>query len=87
VDPLAGSPWSAPATVGGFAASPPNPQLLAFAARQAGGAGDLAVDIECGAARNAVPLAAAGWRVLSVDLSRPMLDGPPTTASPARETS
>lgn len=74
MDPLAGSPWSAPATVGGFAASPPNPQLLAFAARQAGGAGDLAVDIGCGAARNAVPLAAAGWRVLGVDLSRPMLD-------------
>jgi ubiquinone/menaquinone biosynthesis C-methylase UbiE len=31
------------------------------------------LDIGCGAARNAVPLAALGWSVLGVDLSAPML--------------
>lgn len=32
-----------------------------------------AVDLGCGAGRNAVPLAAAGWNVLGLDLSWPML--------------
>jgi SAM-dependent methyltransferase len=32
-----------------------------------------ALDIGCGAARNAVPLARQGWRVLGLDLSLPML--------------
>jgi SAM-dependent methyltransferase len=32
-----------------------------------------ALDIGCGAGRNAVPLAAAGWDVLGIDLSMPML--------------
>jgi SAM-dependent methyltransferase len=36
--------------------------------------GGRAVDIGCGAARNAVPLARLGWDVIGVDLSRPMLD-------------
>lgn len=31
------------------------------------------LDIGCGAGRNAVPIAAGGWNVLGVDLSRPML--------------
>ncbi len=74
-DPLAGTPWSAPATVEGFVRSPPNTTLLAYAAgewrRTHGGR---ALDIGCGAARNAVPLAQAGWRVVGIDLSRPMLD-------------
>jgi hypothetical protein len=30
MDPLAGSPWSAPDTVAGFARSPPNDVLLQF---------------------------------------------------------
>jgi SAM-dependent methyltransferase len=34
----------------------------------------VALDIGCGAARNAVPLALAGWRVVGTDNSRPMLD-------------
>jgi SAM-dependent methyltransferase len=33
----------------------------------------LAVDIGCGAGRNAVPMARAGWRVIGTDLSMPMV--------------
>jgi ubiquinone/menaquinone biosynthesis C-methylase UbiE len=33
-----------------------------------------AVDIGCGAARNAAPLAAMGWNVIATDLSQPMLE-------------
>lgn len=67
------SPWSRPDTVAGFAQSAPNPRLMEFAAaRGERGKGHL-LDIGCGAARNAVPLAAQGWRVIGTDLSRPML--------------
>ncbi len=34
----------------------------------------LALDIGCGAARNAVPLAEMGWSVVGTDLSQPMLN-------------
>jgi SAM-dependent methyltransferase len=74
MDPLAGSAWSEPATVAGFAQSPPNDTLLRFARHELRRSGRLRVlDIGCGAGRNAVPLAAAGCHVLGVDLSRPML--------------
>jgi SAM-dependent methyltransferase len=74
VDPLSGSSWSAPATVAGFARSAPNPVLLQFAERELRRAGaGCALDIGCGAARNAVPLANLGWHVLGTDLSWPML--------------
>ena len=66
------SAWSRPETVAGFAQSTPNSRLLDFAdahTRQ----GRAVLDIGCGAARNAVPLAARGWRVVGTDLSRPML--------------
>jgi ubiquinone/menaquinone biosynthesis C-methylase UbiE len=33
----------------------------------------LALDLGCGAGRNAVPLARLGWEVVGIDLSRPML--------------
>jgi SAM-dependent methyltransferase len=74
MDPLAGSPWSAPGTVAGFARSPPNAVLMQFAARELErlGAGRL-LDLGCGAARNAVPLAQLGWTVVGTDLSWPML--------------
>src|SRR5689334_17467676 len=73
-DPLAGSPWSRPATVAGFVASPPNASLLRFADDELSRAPRArALDLGCGAARNAVPLAAGGWRVLGLDLSLPML--------------
>jgi SAM-dependent methyltransferase len=72
------SPWDSPDTVAGFVRSPPNAELLAFAQRERrrlGGerASALALDLGCGAARNAAPLAVAGWRVLGLDLSLPML--------------
>lgn len=71
----AGRGWSDPDMVAGFAASPPNLDLLAYAARVRAGARPLRVlDIGCGAGRNAVPLAEAGERVLGTDLSLPMLD-------------
>lgn len=68
------SRWSTPGTVSGFATSPPNPVLMACAARELARApGGRVLDIGCGAARNAVPLAALGWDVVGVDLSWPML--------------
>lgn len=73
MDPLAGTNWSAPATVRGFAGSPPNAVLMGFAEREADGGAGRALDLGCGAGRNAVPLATTGWQVLGVDLSWPML--------------
>ena len=73
-DPLAGSSWSDPETVAAFSRSPPNQVLMGYdeaaAARQAG---RRALDLGCGAGRNAVPLAQRGWTVLGTDLSWPML--------------
>ena len=61
--------------VQGFVQSPPNDTLLRFAADERQRfRGDVVLDIGCGAARNAVPLALAGWRVVGTDNSRPMLD-------------
>jgi ubiquinone/menaquinone biosynthesis C-methylase UbiE len=82
MDPLAGSAWSAPGTVAGFSQSPPNDALLQFAdgelrlLRQTSRGQRTrprALDIGCGAARNAVPLAELGWDVLGLDLSWPMV--------------
>jgi SAM-dependent methyltransferase len=76
-DPLAGSSWSAPATVAGFARSSPNEVLLRFAEderRSFGTVRPRVLDLGCGAGRNAVPLARAGWSVLGTDLSWPMLE-------------
>lgn len=73
-DPLERSRWSAPGTVAGFARSAPNEVLLRFARQERDRAGEGALlDLGCGAGRNAVPLAQAGWRVLGTDLSWPML--------------
>lgn len=73
-DPLAGSAWSAPGTVAGFARSQPNAVLMTFAERELRRGGHVrALDIGCGAGRNAVPLARLGWHVTGTDLSWPML--------------
>lgn len=69
--------------VAGFSQSPPNATLMAFAARQRSAGGTRALDIGCGAGRNAVPLADMGWHVLGTDLSWPMVEA---AARRARET-
>ena len=69
--------WSAPETVQGFVTSPPNETLLQYAAQLSAGSG-VALDIGCGAGRNAVPLARAGWRVVGTDNSTPMLQAATT---------
>ena len=75
MDPLAGTPWSSPSTVEGFSRGEPNAVLMNYAARVIEAhAHPLAVDIGCGAGRNAVPLARSGWNVVGTDLSRPMLE-------------
>ena len=66
------SPWSQPGTVEGFVRSPPNDTLLQAAAREWRTPARL-LDIGCGAARNALPLAEAGWEVAGTDFSLPML--------------
>jgi SAM-dependent methyltransferase len=74
-NPPAGSGWGAPETVAGFAQSAPNPVLLRFAGRERERRrGKVrALDIGCGAARNAIPLIRLGWDVIGIDLSWPML--------------
>src|SRR6476659_6547545 len=69
-----GSPWESPATVRGFSTGSPNPALMECARGELARTGNVgAIDIGCGAGRNAVPLAAQGWQVLGLDLSWPML--------------
>jgi SAM-dependent methyltransferase len=73
-DPSAGSPWANAATVQGFAAAPPNERLLRYAADvRPHATSRRLLDIGCGAGRNAVPLAQAGWWVVGTDVSWPML--------------
>lgn len=65
--------WSTPQAVAGFARGAPNLALMDFAAREYERGGRRVLDIGCGAARNAVPLAREGWDVVGTDTSRPML--------------
>jgi SAM-dependent methyltransferase len=46
---------------------------MEFAAREYAAGGRRLLDLGCGAARNAAPLANAGWEVLGTDTSWPML--------------
>ncbi len=83
MDPLAGSSWSAPDTVAGFAQSAPNAVLMTFAEEELRPSTRVcALDLGCGAGRNAVPLARLGWTVVGTDLSWPMVC---TAARRARE--
>jgi len=70
--------WDAPQTVAGFETAQPNRTLLtwaqSFVGPRADGARPRLLDLGCGAARNAVPLAEMGFRVVGLDLSAPMLD-------------
>jgi len=79
-DPLAGSSWSEPGTIAGFARSAPNATLMRVAEAEWQAGARIALDIGCGAGRNAVPLAQVGWTVLGCDLSRPMLAAAATRA-------
>jgi ubiquinone/menaquinone biosynthesis C-methylase UbiE len=84
-DPLAGSAWSRPETVRGFVTSPPNPDLLQFASHLLPRSETRrAIDVGCGAGRNAIPLAADGWTVIGTDLSVPMLQAAAERARDAR---
>jgi SAM-dependent methyltransferase len=68
------SPWSRAGTVAGFLQSPPNATLMRYAhAERARRAVSRVLDIGCGAGRNAAPLAEAGFEVIGLDLSWPML--------------
>jgi ubiquinone/menaquinone biosynthesis C-methylase UbiE len=69
---MTNSPWNQPGTVEGFVRSPPNATLLHVAAQEFRPSATL-LDIGCGAGRNALPLAAAGWDVIGTDSSLPML--------------
>lgn len=66
--------WDAAETVEGFVRTPANLVLLQYASRLlARGEPVRVLDIGCGAGRNAVPLARAGFLVHGTDLSWPML--------------
>jgi len=74
MDPLAGSAWSAPETVAGFARGAPNEVLVRFATMELQRLGAARVlDLGCGEGRNTMPLARLGWKVIGSDLSWPML--------------
>ena len=73
-DPLAGSSWSRRQTVAGFSTAAPNATLMRFAHDELQRLGSgRALDIGCGAGRNAIPLASLGWQVIGIDLSLPMI--------------
>lgn len=74
--------WEDPRTVAGFVSGAPNQHLLEFA-RAFVDASQPArcLDLGCGAARNALPLAAMGFHVTGTDLSQPMIDAARERAS------
>jgi SAM-dependent methyltransferase len=72
--PIGESPWDRPESVAGFTKAPANADLLRFAEMELHRVGSgRALDLGCGAGRNALPLARQGWQVLGLDLSAPML--------------
>lgn len=68
------SRWGDPQTVAGFSRSPPNATLIQFVTGEhPASPRPTVLDIGCGAGRNAVPMAALGWRVVGTDIEWPML--------------
>jgi SAM-dependent methyltransferase len=74
--PRTGTPrWDERGTVEGFAAAAPNRVLLDFVrAEMARRPRPRILDLGCGAARNAAPIAALGAAVIGTDASWPMLE-------------
>jgi SAM-dependent methyltransferase len=68
------NPWATPEMVAGFVQSSPNSALIEFAGAERSRGNRRALDIGCGAARNALPLARSGWTVCGTDTSAPMLE-------------
>jgi SAM-dependent methyltransferase len=78
--------WEQQPTVAGFATGGPNDVLVAYARRFVGGTRQpRCLDIGCGAARNALPLARLGFRVVAADLSAPMIDAARTRVAASPE--
>ena len=68
--------WDDAGTVQNFSTAGPNRVLLEFVRAEMGRCPDLRIlDVGCGAARNAAPIAALGATVIGVDVSWPMLVG------------
>ncbi len=68
------SRWESPSVVGGFSTAAPNEVLLELVRNELGRRPGLRVlDLGCGAARNASPMAALGASVVGMDLSPAML--------------
>jgi SAM-dependent methyltransferase len=68
--------WEEEGIVGSFSTAPANQVLLAFVRAQIARCPNLRIlDVGCGAARNAAPMAACGGTVVGTDVSWPMLEG------------
>lgn len=66
--------WEHPNMVANFRESPPNQVLLAYAKGLRTADAQQVLDLGCGAARNALPLARLGYHVVGTDLSVPMIE-------------
>lgn len=70
------SRWDGAGIVGSFSTAPANQVLLAFVRTEMARCSKLRIlDVGCGAARNAAPMAACGGTVIGTDISWPMLKG------------
>ena len=68
--------WDEAGTVQGFSTAGPNRVLLEFVRVELARRSELRIlDVGCGAARNAAPMAALGGTVIGLDVSWPMLAG------------
>jgi ubiquinone/menaquinone biosynthesis C-methylase UbiE len=72
---MTGGRWGDPGVVRGFSTAAANEVLLGFVrAELARRPGLRVVDLGCGAARNAAPIAAEGATVVGIDVAGPMLE-------------
>jgi len=67
--------WEDAGVVRGFSTAAPNEVLLEFVRTELARKPGLRIlDLGCGAARNAAPMAAEGARVIGIDVASPMLE-------------